>query len=158
MIYGVEENEREGRWKREDKEWSLLKRPDGRETRLLEYNDDRIWNENEKEMRGRCKTKWSEGGQMIKHSRWKGCERVGVESKNRKMMELSQKAMKWDVEIKRFERDETGEDIKREGGEMVRIKTWRRKWNEETRKWIEEIIQDLSRKWDHQTHHHQETQ
>ena len=36
MIDGVEENEREGRRKREDKEWRSLKRPDGRETRLLE--------------------------------------------------------------------------------------------------------------------------
>ena len=29
--------------------------------------------------------------------------------------------MRW--EIKRFERDETGEDIRREGGEMVGIQT-----------------------------------
>ena len=36
MIDGVEEKEREGRWKREDKEWRSLKRPDGREIRLLE--------------------------------------------------------------------------------------------------------------------------
>ena len=42
MINGVEENEREGRWKREDKEWRSLKRPDGRETRQLLFNDDRI--------------------------------------------------------------------------------------------------------------------
>ena len=33
-----------------------------------------------------------------------------------------------------------------------------RKWNEEIREWIEEIIQDMSRKQDHQTHHHQEIQ
>ena len=59
---------------------------------------------------------------MIKHSRWKGCERVGVKIKNRKMMELSQNnEMRW--ENKRFERDETGEDTRREGGEMVGIKT-----------------------------------
>ena len=32
--------------------------------------------------------------------------------------------MRW--EIKRFERGKTGEDIRREGGEMVGIKTWRR--------------------------------
>ena len=50
-------------------------------------------------------------------------------------------------EIKRFERGETGEDIRREGGNGVRHKMEaRRKWNEETRKWTEEIIQDLSRK------------
>ena len=37
-------------------------------------------------------------------------------------MELSQNnEMRW--EIKRFERGETGEDIRREGGEMVVIKT-----------------------------------
>ena len=36
MTDGVEENEREGRRKREVKEWRPLKRPDGRETRLLE--------------------------------------------------------------------------------------------------------------------------
>ena len=33
-----------------------------------------------------------------------------------------------------------------------------RKWNEEMRKCIGEMIQDLSRKKDHQTHHHQEIQ
>ena len=39
------------------------------------------------------------------------------------MMELSRKKnneMRW--EIKRFERCETGEDIRREGGDMVGIK------------------------------------
>ena len=77
--------------------------------------------------------------------------------KSRKMMELSRKnEIRW--EIKGFERGEAGEDIRREGGEMVGIKSWGRKWNEEAREWIEEIIQDMSRKWDHQTHHHQETQ
>ena len=35
MIDEVEENEGEGRLKREVKEWRSLKRPDGRETRLL---------------------------------------------------------------------------------------------------------------------------
>ena len=59
---------------------------------------------------------------MIKHSRWKGCKRIIVKEKNRKMMELSQNnEMRW--KIKRFERSETGEDIRREGGEMVGIKT-----------------------------------
>ena len=58
---------------------------------------------------------------MVKHSRWKGCERVGVKIKTRKMMELSQNnEMRW--EIKRFERGETGEDIRREGGEAVGTK------------------------------------
>ena len=33
-----------------------------------------------------------------------------------------------------------------------------RKWNEKTREWIEKMIQDLSRKKDHQTYHHQEIQ
>ena len=37
MIDGVEENERKGKRKREDKEWRSLKRPDGRETRSLEW-------------------------------------------------------------------------------------------------------------------------
>ena len=42
--------------------------------------------------------------------------------KIRKMMEWSQNnEMRW--EIKRFERGETGEDIRREGGEMVETKT-----------------------------------
>ena len=59
---------------------------------------------------------------MIKYPRWKGCEEVGVKIKNRKMMEWSQNnEMRW--EIKRFERGKTGEDIRREGGEMVGIKT-----------------------------------
>ena len=59
---------------------------------------------------------------MIKHSRWKGCEGVGVKIKNRKMTELPQNnEMRW--EIKRIERGETGEDIRREGGEMVGMKT-----------------------------------
>ena len=58
---------------------------------------------------------------MMKHSRWKGCEGVGVKKKNREMMELSQSnEMRW--ETKRFERSETGEDIRREGREMVGIK------------------------------------
>ena len=52
--------------------------------------------------------------------------------------------MRW--KIKRLERGKTGEDIRREGGEMVGKKTLgRRKQNEETREWTEEIIQDLSR-------------
>ena len=59
---------------------------------------------------------------MIKYSRWKECEGVVKKMKSRKMMELSQNnEMKW--EIKRFERGKTGEDIRREGGEMVGIKT-----------------------------------
>ena len=41
---------------------------------------------------------------------------------NRKMMEWSQSnEMRW--EIKRFERSKTGEDIRREGGEMVGTET-----------------------------------
>ena len=45
---------------------------------------------------------------------------------NRKMMEWSQnKEMICDVKI--IERGKTGEDIRREGGEMVEIKTRRRK-------------------------------
>ena len=73
-------------------------------------------------MRERCGIKRKKGGQMIKHSRWKGCEGVEGKIENRKMMELSQNnEMRW--EIKRFERGETGEDIRREGGEMVGIKT-----------------------------------
>ena len=59
---------------------------------------------------------------MIKYSRWKGCEGVGEKIKNRKMMEWSQNnEMRW--EIKRLERGETGEDIRREGGEMVVMKS-----------------------------------
>ena len=58
---------------------------------------------------------------MIKHSRWKGCEGVGV-MKNRKKMELSQSnEIRWEIKI--FERGETGEDIRREGGETVETKT-----------------------------------
>ena len=73
-------------------------------------------------MRGRCVIKVKKGGQMIKYSRWKGCEGVREKIKNRKMMEWSQNdEMRW--EIKRFERGKTGEDIRREGGEMVGIKT-----------------------------------
>ena len=59
---------------------------------------------------------------MIKHSRWKGCEGVEVKNKDRKTIKLSQNnEMRW--KIKGFERGETGEDIRREGGEMVGIKT-----------------------------------
>ena len=59
---------------------------------------------------------------MIKYSRWNGCERVGVKIKNRKMIEWYQNnEMRW--EIKRFERGQTGEDIRREGGETVGTKT-----------------------------------
>ena len=47
-------------------------------------------------MRGRCGIKVIKGGQMIKHSRWKGCEGDGRKIKNRKMMELSQNnEMRW---------------------------------------------------------------
>ena len=71
-------------------------------------------------MRGRRGIKCSKGGQMIKYSRWKGCEGVGVKIKTGKMMEWSQNnEMRW--EIKRFERGKTGEDIRREGGEMIGI-------------------------------------
>ena len=77
-------------------------------------------------MRGRCGIKCKKGGQMIKYSRWKGCEGVGVKRKNRKMMKWSQNnEMRW--EIKRFERGKTGEGIKRERGEMVGIKI---RWKE----------------------------
>ena len=57
---------------------------------------------------------------MIKHSRWEGCEGVGVKTKKGEMMKLSQNN-EMRLEIKRFERGETGEDIRREGGEMVGI-------------------------------------
>ena len=40
-------------------------------------NDDRIRDGSEKEMRGRCGIKINKGGQMIEHSRWKGCEGFG---------------------------------------------------------------------------------
>ena len=42
-------------------------------------------------MSGRCGIKVIKEGQMIKHSRWKECEGVGVKRKNRKMTELFQK-------------------------------------------------------------------
>ena len=59
---------------------------------------------------------------MIKYSRWKGFEGVVIKSRDMNIMELSQNnEMRW--EIKRFERGETGEDIRREGGEVVGIKT-----------------------------------
>ena len=41
-------------------------------------------------MRGKDGIKIKKGGQMIKYSRWKGCEGVGVKIKHRKMMEWSQ--------------------------------------------------------------------
>ena len=41
MIDGVEENKRERRWKREDKKWRSLKRPDGRETSLLKLRENK---------------------------------------------------------------------------------------------------------------------
>ena len=92
-----------------------------------------------------CNIKREKFCKMIKHSRWKGCKGVGVKEKNRKMMELSQSNV-LRGEIKIFERGGAGEYIRREGGEVVEIKVRGKKWNEETREWIEEIIQDLSRK------------
>ena len=69
-------------------------------------------------MRWKCGIKLEKREQMIKHSRWKGSDEVGVKTKNRKMMELSQNnEMRWEIKI--IERSETGEDIRREGGEMV---------------------------------------
>ena len=59
---------------------------------------------------------------MIKYSRWKGCEGVEVKMKNRKMMGLCENnEMRWEMKI--IERGKTGENIRREGGEMVGIKT-----------------------------------
>ena len=59
---------------------------------------------------------------MIKYSRWKGCEGVGVKRENRKMMEWSQNnEMRWKIKV--FKRGKTDEDIRREGGEIVGIKT-----------------------------------
>ena len=63
---------------------------------------------------------------MIKYSRWKGCEGVRVKIKNRKMMEWPQNN-EMRCEIKRIEGGKTGEDIRREGGEMVGNKIWGRK-------------------------------
>ena len=102
------------------------KSPDGRETRLLLFNDDRTWNGSEMEMKERYEIKWSKGGQMIKHSRWKGCEGVGVKIKAERWWNcLKNNEMRW--EIKRIERSEAGEDIRREGGETVEFKIWGRK-------------------------------
>ena len=73
-------------------------------------------------MRGGCGIKIKKGGQVIKYSRWEGCEGVGVKIKSGKMMEWSQNnEMRWEIKI--FKRGKTGEDIRREGGEMVVIKT-----------------------------------
>ena len=47
------------------------------------------------------------------------------------------------------EREKRWLELRPEGG---------RKWNEEMREWIGKMIQDLTRKKDHQTHHHQEIQ
>ena len=59
---------------------------------------------------------------MIKHSRWKGCEGVGVKIKTGTCWNcLKNNEMRW--ENKRFERGETGEDIRREGGEIIGKKT-----------------------------------
>ena len=49
----------------------------------------------------------------------------------------------------REEREMRWLELRPEGG---------REWNEEMREWIEKRIQDLSRKKEHQTHHHQEIQ
>ena len=58
---------------------------------------------------------------MIKYSRWKRCEGVVVKIKTGRLWNcLKNNEMRW--EIKRFERGKTGEDIRREGGEMVGIK------------------------------------
>ena len=37
-----------------------------------------------REIRGRCEIKCKKGGQVIKYSRWKGCEGVGVKIKTRR--------------------------------------------------------------------------
>ena len=58
---------------------------------------------------------------MIKRSRWKECEVVGMKCKRRNMMKLPQNyEMRWGT--KSFERGKTGEDIRRDGGEMIGIK------------------------------------
>ena len=96
---------------------------------------------------------------MIKYSRWKVCEGVGGNTKNTGRWCNGLKTMKWDEKSRHLrevrlvktsgEREERWLESRTEGG---------KKWNEETREWTQEIIQDFSRKWDHQTHHHQETQ
>ena len=68
-----------------------------------------------------CEVKTGQTVESIEHTRIEGYEGVGVKIRNRKMMDWPQsKEMRW--EIKRFERGKTGEDIRREGGEMVGMK------------------------------------
>ena len=82
---------------------------------------------------------------MIKHSRWKGCEGVGVKMKISICWNcLKNNEMKWKRALREVrlvktsgEREERWLEERLEGG---------RKWNEETREWTEEIIQDMSRK------------
>ena len=98
-------------------------------------------------MRGRCGIKCNKRGQMIKNSRWKGCEGVGVKIKKQEDDGIVSKTMKRDVKS-RFLREvrlvkTSGE---REERWLVARFEEGRKWNEETREWIEEIIQDMSRK------------
>ena len=45
-------------------------------------------------MRGRCGIKCDKGGQMIKHSRWKGCEGVVVKRKKQEDDGIVSKTMK----------------------------------------------------------------
>ena len=78
MIDRVEENEREGRWKRMVKEWRSLKRPDGRETRLLEWREC----ENKDEERNGWNEeslKINKFGKTRKDTRWKRGEFVVAE-------------------------------------------------------------------------------
>ena len=87
------------------------------------------------------------------------CVRELEEREKQKDDEIVLKTMKWNGKSRDLrevrlvktsgEREERWLEQRSKGG---------KKWNEETREWIEEIIQDLLRKWDHQTHHHQETQ
>ena len=66
---------------------------------------------------------------MIKHSRWKGCERVGIKMKTGRLWNcLENNEMRWEIKI--FERIETCEDIRREEGEIIEMKISGGKWNE----------------------------
>ena len=63
---------------------------------------------------------------MIKHTRWNECQRVRINVMAGRLWDcLKNKEMR--CKNKRIERGETGEDIRREGGEMVGTKVcWRK--------------------------------
>ena len=60
-----------------------------------------------------CRKKVNKRGQMIKYSRWKGCEKIRKKNLKQRLKWNDLKSNEMRCEIKRIERSEAGEDIRR---------------------------------------------